>query len=456
MARKKTTRHPFADGGVLRRGGRLGKYRLIRRLGRGAFADVWSAHDTIENRRVALKVALPQLLREHGREEIEREARIASRLIHPNIVAVRNADWIDGRFVLATDLARTNLAEYRGARRSARVALDVIRQVASGLAYAHERRLLHRDVKPENVLIFEDGRAALGDFGVSRFARGATETYTEAGTLGYIAPEQAYGRPTFSSDVFSLGLIAYEILAGVLPAWPFEWPPEEYARFRAKVPEPIEPVLRRAAEFNPKRRYPDARAFHDALEKAFRRVEQEPARRAPRRRSQRTLRTPFQVEADLFRRHYGRVLELRYSCRRCDGPISEAMLCCPWCGTRDNSFRDVTTYPLICPDCERGVRPEWKACPWCYPGRFESNGRLPRHDSKAERRCAARGCPGELRPFMRYCPICKRRTRRPWTIPELPHRCPRCRWSVSSEFWRFCPWCGRREGRAGSFLYARG
>jgi hypothetical protein len=311
-------------------------------------------------------------------------------------------------------------------------------------------------VKPENILIFHDGRAALADFGVSRFARGATETYTEAGTLGYMAPEQAYGRPSFSSDVFSLGLISYQVLTGVLPAWPFEWPPEGYARFRAKVPEPVEPVLKRAAQFNPRRRYPDAQAFYEALEKAFRRVEEPPARPAPRRRSQRTLRTPRQVEADLFRRHYGRMLELRYSCRRCDGPISEAMLCCPWCGTRDNSFRDVTAYPLICPECERGVRPEWKACPWCYPGRFESNGRLPPHDSKAERPCAARGCPGELRPFMRYCPICKRRTRRAWTIPELPHRCPRCRWSVSPEFWRFCPWCGRREGRAGSFVHARG
>ena len=77
-------------------------------------------------------------------------------------------------------------------------------------------------------MIFADGRAALGDFGASRFAAPATRAYTEAGTFGYIAPEQAYGRARFSSDVFSLGLIAYEMLTGYLPTWPFEWPPERY------------------------------------------------------------------------------------------------------------------------------------------------------------------------------------------------------------------------------------
>ena len=211
----------------LRRGSRLGKYRLERRLARGAFAEVWQARDGVERRQVALKVALPEVVREYGREPIESEARITSRLVHPHVVAVRNADWIQGRFVLATDLAQTNLAEYSRARRSSRVALEVIRQGVSGLAYAHAQRVLHRDVKPENILIFQDRRAALCDFGVSRFAKQASATYTEAGTLGFMAPEQAYGRPKFTSDVFSLGLIAYQLLTGVLPSWPFTWPPAE-------------------------------------------------------------------------------------------------------------------------------------------------------------------------------------------------------------------------------------
>jgi serine/threonine-protein kinase len=442
---------------VLRRGSRLGKYRLDRRIGRGAFAEVWKARDSIENRSVALKVTHRSAVTDWGREAIEREARIASRLRHPGIVAVHNADWIEGRFVIATDLAQRNLAGYPRARRSPNTALEVIRDVAAGLAYAHSERVLHRDVKPENILIFSDGHAAIGDFGASRFAKGATRTYTEAGTLGYMAPEQAYGRARFASDVFSLGLIAYEVLTGVLPVWPFTWPPEAYDRFEAKVPEPVRGVLRKAAQFDPNRRFPDAVALHQALERAFERVDAAPRRRSPRRRRKREAApSSLAVQAEAFRRAHGKGLELRFSCHRCDGPIGEAMNYCPWCGTSENSFRQVTSSPLVCPECEKGVRPEWNACPWCFAGRFVGNGRKPPPDSRATRRCAARGCDGELRPFMRYCPICKRKTRRVWSHPELPDRCPRCRWPTSHAFLRFCPWCGRREPRAGSFMKARG
>jgi len=437
---------------LLRKGTRLGKYRLDRRIGQGAFAEVWKARDTVENRSVALKVTRPEAVTEWGRSAIEHEARAAARLFHPGIVAVRNADWIDGRFVIATDLAVRNLARYPKARRSGAAAMAVIREIAAGLAHAHSHRLLHRDVKPENILIFADGHAALGDFGASRFSKGATRTVTEAGTLGYMAPEQAYGKGRFASDVFSLGLIAYEIVTGVLPTWPFNWPPEGYARFRERVPEPVQPVLRKAAEFDPRRRYPDAVVMHQALEKALARVEDAPRRRnARRRRKPVHAPSPLSVQSEAFRRVHGKGLGLRFACQRCDGPISEAMRYCPWCGASDNSFRHVTSYPLVCPECERGVRREWNACPWCFRGRFVGTGRKPPPDSQAVRRCGLRGCSGELRPFMRYCPLCKRKTRRVWSHPDLPDRCPRCRWPTSNAFLRFCPWCGRRERRAGAF-----
>jgi hypothetical protein len=454
-------RRPRRRGGEglatqLRRGSRLGKYRLDRRIGSGAFADVWRARDTVENRLVALKVTHPGAVAEWGRAALEQEARIAGQLHHPGIVAVRNADWIDGRFVIASELARTNLARYRGAWRSGRRALEVVRQLAAGLAHAHARRVLHRDVKPENILIFDDRRAALGDFGASRFAAGATRTYTEAGTLGYMAPEQAYGRARLASDVFSLALIAYEILTGELPVWPFEWPLPGHRRFVAKVPSPLRPVLRKAAEFDPRRRYPDAVAFHEALERAFAQLEP-PARAKVQRRRRRRAPAPssLAVAAGAFRRAHGRTLELRYQCRRCEGPISEPMRFCPWCGSSENSFRELTRYPMVCPECEKGVRPEWSFCPWCFAGRFVANGRTPRADPRALRRCGRRGCRGELRPFMRYCPLCKWKVRRPWTQPDLPDRCPRCRWPTDRGFLRFCPWCGRRESRAGGFARAR-
>jgi hypothetical protein len=437
-------------GTVLRRGSRLGKYRLDRRIGRGAFADVWKARDTVQNLPVALKVCHPDSVAEWGRKAIEHEAQIASRLRHPGIVALLNADWIDGRFVMATELARTTLARYAGPRRSGKVALGVVRQVAAGLAYAHGLRVMHRDVKPENILIFEDGRAALADFGASRFASPVTRTYTEAGTLGYMAPEQAYGRVRLASDVFSLGLISYELLAGVLPTWPFEWPLPRHKRFEARVPAPLRPVLFKAMAFDPRDRYSDGVAFHAALERAWRRVEEEPERRAARRRRKRRpapTPSPLAVQAEAFRRAHGKALDLRYTCRRCEGPISEAMQVCPWCGSNENSFLELTSFPLVCPECEKGVRPEWSYCPWCYAGRFEPNGRKPPHDPKAVRRCGRRGCSGELRPFMRYCPICKRKPGRPWSHPSLPDRCPRCRWPTHRGFLRFCPWCARRQPR---------
>jgi hypothetical protein len=91
------------------------------------------------------------------------------------------------------------------------------------------------------------------------------------------------------------------------------------------------------------------------------------------------------------------------------------------------------------------VKPEWTECPWCHAGHFTGNGRRPRPDPRAERHCAARGCPGELRRFMRYCPVCKRKPGRPWSHPDLPERCTRCRGPVSRGFFHFCPWCGRKQ-----------
>jgi hypothetical protein len=239
-----------------------------------------------------------------------------------------------------------------------------------------------------------------------------------------------------------------------LPSWPFEWPPAEHDRFVAKVPEALRPILRKAAQFDPRRRYTDASELYAALERAFSQAERPRAVR-PVRRKRKAALSPLEAQANAFRHAHGKGLGMRFSCRRCDGPIAEAMQFCPWCGASDNSYRELTRYSLVCGDCEKGVRPEWNSCPWCYTGRFVNNGRTPPKDREAVRTCAARGCQGQLRPFMRYCPLCKRKIKRVWSHRELPDRCPRCRWPTSHAFMRFCPWCGRREPRAGSFMPRR-
>lgn len=439
-----------------RRGSRLGKYRLERRVGEGGSATVWKARDTVEGRWVALKIVAPAVVAEFGRDAIETEARLAAQLDHPRIVTIRNADWIDGAFVLVTDLARSSLDRASGIRRSPARILSVVTDAAEGMAHAHERGLIHRDVKPANILIYADHHARLADFGTARIGQARTRVLTEAGTMGYMAPEQAYGQPRFASDVFSLALTAYELWAGVLPGWPFEWPLEGAERFGKRCPKAVQPVIRRALSLDLKERHADGLEFLRALNRA--RDEHRDRKRlsvsgARRRRSVSRARghavsepDPFSVEAGWFRKRFGRALQTRYDCHACDGPISESMRHCPWCGSTRNSFAEITSLPLVCPDCERGVRPEWGACPTCRTGRFQPNGRTIPGGTKAERHCSRAGCGAPIQRFMHYCPGCKARVQRPWKVEGLPP-CDRCRWPFVSR-WRFCAWCGRRNPRA--------
>ena len=435
---------------TLRRGRRLGKYRLDRRIGQGASADVWLGRDLIEGRRVAIKIIPPSVVDYYGADEIEHEARMVARLDHPNILAIRNADWADDHFLIVTDVAKRSLEGYVSPRRSVPLALSIILDSAAALAHAHSKQVLHRDIKPANILIFDGRRAKLADFGTARFAPKKTGLMTEVGTLAYMAPEQAYGKPRYASDVFSLGLTAYQLLTGVLPTWPFEWPLEANDRFTARVPREVQPVIRRALAIKVSKRWANGQAFHAALERALFKVEQRDLAAKnghPRRARARTRQpTPFELETRWFRREYGTRLGLRCDCYRCGGPIAEAMPHCPWCGTDSNSFIEVTRFPLVCPECERGVRPEWKSCPWCYAGRLQGNGKAPPPDPQATRRCRRKGCSGQLRPFMRYCPVCKTKVKRPWTEPDLTP-CKRCRWPTAPR-WRYCAWCGRKDSGA--------
>ncbi len=269
----------------LRRGARLGKYRLEKRLGEGGSAVVWRARDTIEDRRVALKIVLPAVVEELGRDAIEAEARLAARLEHPCVVGLRYADWIDSYFVLVSDLAQRSLDSFSTPRRPPKDALAILRDVAEGLAYAHGMGLIHRDIKPGNILLFEGRRARLADFGTARRATIATRMLTEVGTLGYMAPEQAYGRPKPASDVFSLALTGYEMFTGVLPSWPFEWPLEGHRAFLARCPEPVQAVLLRGLEVDLSRRPADGVVFSRSLERAILRAERSSAagrRKRPR------------------------------------------------------------------------------------------------------------------------------------------------------------------------------
>ena len=238
---------------------RLGKYRIRRRVGTGAFATVYEAYDTIEGIPVALKIPHPEQLEKESLKLIHREVRLTARLHHENILSLRNAMMVDGYFVIAMPLGEQALTDRLHYRLGPRTALSYTEQLLDALAYAHEHRIIHCDIKPDNVILFPDGNVRLADFGIAKVAlRTRTIMGSGEGTVGYIAPEQAMGKPSFRSDVFSLGLLIYRMFAGQLPEWPFDWPPPGIERLRRTVSRDFIAFLRRSIEVRERRRFRDA------------------------------------------------------------------------------------------------------------------------------------------------------------------------------------------------------
>ncbi len=245
----------------------LGKYRIRRRIGAGGFATVYEAYDTIEGIPVALKVPNLDHLDKDSLSAIHREVRLTARLEHENILPLRNAMMIDGYFVIATPLGEQALTDRLRYRLGPRTALSYTEQLLDALAYAHEVRIIHCDIKPDNVILFPEGQVRLADFGIAKVAlRTRTIMGSGQGTVGYIAPEQAMGKPSFRSDVFSMGLLIYRMFSGELPAWPFDWPMPGAERLRRTVSRDFVAFLRRSIEVHERKRFRDGVQMRKAFE----------------------------------------------------------------------------------------------------------------------------------------------------------------------------------------------
>ena len=197
-----------------------GRYRIVRELGHGGMATVQLAHDEELDRPVALKLLPEHLAGDDAfRARFLREARLAGRLSHPNVVRVYDAGEADGRpFIVMEYVAGTSLAE-AGRLAPARV-VELGVQACAGLQHAHDAGLVHRDVKPANLLVRDDGVLKVADFGIARAAESTrhTQAGTLLGTAAYLAPEQIAGADaTPASDVYSLGAVLYELLTGRPP-----------------------------------------------------------------------------------------------------------------------------------------------------------------------------------------------------------------------------------------------
>ncbi|EDM77485.1 probable serine/threonine-protein kinase pknH [Plesiocystis pacifica SIR-1] len=242
---------------------------------------MFEAYDTIEGISVALKVPLGTVTEAHI-EDFRREVRITAKLDHPNILPIKNADFIEGVFVIVQPLGEQSLDDRMSRRMTFVQKMNCIEQLLAGLAHAHERGVIHCDIKPDNMILFADGRLRLADFGIAKFAR-KTVQGSASGSVGYMAPEQALGRPSAKSDVFSAGLVLHELLTGKLPKWPFEWPFEEgRQRMRTHHPD-LRELVRRSLEVSTRKRYADAavmyRAFGRVKRKALRHAEERRARK---------------------------------------------------------------------------------------------------------------------------------------------------------------------------------
>lgn len=394
---------------MLRARQKIGKYRILGRIASGPLATVYRAYDTIQKIKVALKI--PKVDDNSGHEEFLHEVRVATKLKHPNILSVLNASYIDGHFVIAMELGEESLADRIERRTSTARLLDLAGQGLAALAHAHYENIIHCDIKPENFILFPDDQLKLADFGFAKI-RLRTLKASGSGTIDYISPEQAMGRPKFQSDVFSMGLVLYRMFSGKLPEWPFDWPMSGYDRLKTRVrPELIE-VLRKAIHLDPGKRYRDA----VQMEQDFIRS-QSHARKQKRSRAKNGSRRGSswrQMQWREFQRQFRQELETRHHCRRCEGPVAESMQACPWCGFDNPARGSESKMPSTCPRCERGTKKDWDYCAWCYgPGFVEETTRH-YSDKRYTTRCSNARCRGPLMPFMRYCPWCRMKVRRPW------------------------------------------
>jgi serine/threonine protein kinase len=262
-------------------GSLIGGHRLRRLVGRGGMGVVYEAVDEALDRTVALKLIAPELAAEPGfRERFMTESRIAASLDHPNVVPIYRAGEEDGllflamRFVTGDDL-RT-LVERDGPLQPGR-ATSVIAQVAAALAAAHSRGLVHRDVKPANVLVTADGHCYLTDFGLVKdlaATTGITRTGEVLGTLDYVAPERIQGGETGPwTDVYALGCLVFFALTGRV-VFPLEEPERKlWAHISEPPPSPavapaVDAVVARALAKDPRERYESAPALAAALQAA--------------------------------------------------------------------------------------------------------------------------------------------------------------------------------------------
>lgn len=258
------------------------RYQIIKSIGEGGMANVYLAYDTILDRNVAVKILRGDLSNdEKFVRRFQREALSASSLAHQNIVEVYDVGEDNGEYYIVMEYIEgkhlKNLIKKRG-KLTLSEAVDIMLQITDGMSVAHDSYIIHRDIKPQNIMILENGLVKITDFGIAMAmnATQLTQTNSVMGSVHYLPPEQASGQgSTLQSDIYSMGIVMYELLSGELPfrgdnaveiaLKHLKEPIPDIRELVPNVPNSIVNIIKRATAKNPKNRYSDARAMHDDL-----------------------------------------------------------------------------------------------------------------------------------------------------------------------------------------------
>ncbi|MBQ8659760.1 MAG: Stk1 family PASTA domain-containing Ser/Thr kinase [Bacilli bacterium] len=258
------------------------RYQIIKSIGEGGMANVYLAYDTILDRDVAVKVLRGDLSNdEKFVRRFQREALNASSLSHPNIVEVYDVGDDNGQYFIVMEYIDgknlKDLVKKRGKLTVTEV-VDIMSQIADGLSVAHDSYIIHRDIKPQNIMILENGLVKITDFGIAMAmnATQLTQTNSVMGSVHYLPPEQASGKgSTLKSDIYSMGILMYELLTGTLPyrgenavEIALKHLKEPLPSIREEIedlPQSVENIILKSAAKNPKNRYNDAREMYEDL-----------------------------------------------------------------------------------------------------------------------------------------------------------------------------------------------
>ncbi|MGM9881977.1 MAG: Stk1 family PASTA domain-containing Ser/Thr kinase [Bacilli bacterium] len=264
------------------------RYEIIKTIGEGGMANVYLANDTILERKVAIKVLRGDLSNdEKFIRRFKREALSVSNLSHPNIVEVYDVGEEDGNYYIVMEYIEgktlKQLLQKRGALTLTEV-IDIMSQLTDGLAHAHEAYIIHRDIKPQNIMIEDNGLVKITDFGIAMALNSTqlTQTNSVMGSVHYLPPEQANGKgSTVKSDIYSLGILMYELLTGSVPfkgdtavEIALKHMKEKIPSIRKQnptIPQSIENIVLKATAKNPKNRYDSVREMYNDLQTAMER-----------------------------------------------------------------------------------------------------------------------------------------------------------------------------------------